>query len=62
MPTTMPTVTKISRPFRFGVLAETSRTPQDLLATVHTAEASGYSTLLSAIMSWKRRSGISWGR
>ena len=35
-----------SRPFRFGVLCESARTTQDLLATAHEAEASGYATFL----------------
>ena len=35
-----------ARPFRFGVLCESARTPQEILTTAHTAEDSGYSTFL----------------
>jgi probable F420-dependent oxidoreductase len=35
-----------ARPFRFGVLCESARTPQDLLTTARKAEDAGYATFL----------------
>lgn len=42
----MPEMTSVTRPFRFGVLAESAQTPHQLLATARAAEDAGYATLL----------------